>query len=144
MAAISQSQFELALLLLSKGAQETVTTPGGLTALHLACGASGLSESPASLEIVQMLLANKRCSPNCLDLQRKSPLFHAASYDNLQSAKMLLAAGALPNHGEGDSALLKAVSRDNKPMVELLLAAGARDDGAYRKALLMKGGKEVG
>ena len=101
-------------------------------------GASRIGTSPPGSSSTRGLSQIARnCSVNALDLQRKSPLFHAASCDNLASARLLLKAGALPNHGEGDSALLRAVTRDNKPMVELLLAAGARDDGAYRKVLVV-------
>jgi hypothetical protein len=94
---------------------------------------------------------------NDVDSQEKTALFHAACYDNITSAKILLSVGALPNKGKGDTALLRAVMRDNKatnqtepnkanglffffynskvwqPLAEMLLAAGARDDGAYRK-----------
>jgi ankyrin repeat protein len=104
-----------------------------------------LSKAIAGEDIPEMLrLLESGLDPNAADRQGETPLMYAAYRDRTESVRVLLGAGAEPNHQrlDGNTALHLAVdsaidraTQDGEPIgeeqlrtIRLLLRAGARVD----------------
>jgi ankyrin repeat protein len=115
----------------------------GFTPLHLACFAGG-SEAVA-------LLVDRGAPLETMSRHEQihvRPLGTAAFSRDLESARVLLDAGADPNGGEeGSTALLTAAANGDEPLVLLLLERGADrsaslPDGRTPADLAREGGHE--
>jgi len=75
----------------------------------------------------QRQLAERGAAIDRPDVDRRTPLFHAAAGGHLDTARFLLDRGADPNAADrfGDTPLMVACIRAQHAMAELLLARGA-------------------
>ena len=103
---------ELAALLIARGADIHAVSSAGQTPLHQA--ASG------SPKCVRMLLA-AGAKAEASDRIGRTPLAWAASNNNVETAKILLDAGADPNREDSEGGSPYAAAYDNKPEVKALL-----------------------
>ena len=105
---------ELAALLIARGANVNAASSAGQTPLHPA--ASG------SPKCVRMLLA-AGAKVEAADRIGRTPLAWAASNNNVETAKLLLDAGADPNREDNEGGSPYAAAYDRKPEVKALLEA---------------------
>lgn len=135
----------IADLLLNAGADPNKTNKDGLTALHVACRRGESNE-----RFVDMLL-RAGADPNRAGGQDGwTPLHIASSQESIESARLLLEAGADPNlpDDDGMTALHKSVGWGRSEMTSLFLDAGADPnraawDGGTPFHLAVACGKEV-
>jgi len=102
------------LVKLARGADVHAASSAGQTPLHPA--ASG------SPKCVRMLLA-AGAKVDAADRIGRTPLAWAASNNNVETAKLLLDAGADPNREDNEGGSPYAAAYDNKPQVKALLEA---------------------
>ena len=103
-------------------ARVNAMSPDGFTPLHLACFAGGpaatalLVERGAALETI-----------STAKIAQVRPLGTAAFSGDVESARVLLEAGANPNGegGGGSTPMQTAVANNNQELIELLEAHGA-------------------
>jgi len=153
LAAVEAGDREVALELLSAGADPNERGPDGSTALMWAAyhgdtevvrrlieagadvearnvfGAFALSEAAiiGSAPVIQALL-EAGADPNAKNPEGETPLMAVARSGNVEAARLLLAAGADVNAKEewgGQSALMWAASHSQPEMVKLLIEHGA-------------------
>ena len=105
---------ELAAVLIARGADVNAVSSAGQTPLHQA--ASG------SPKCVRMLLA-AGAKVDAADRIGRTPLAWAASNNNVETAKLLLDAGADPNREDNEGGSPYAAAYNNKPQVKALLEA---------------------
>jgi len=105
---------ELATVLVARGADVNAASSAGQTPLHPA--ASG------SPKCVRMLLA-AGAKVDAADRIGRTPLAWAASNNNVETAKLLLDAGADPNREDNEGGSPYAAAYDNKPQAKALLEA---------------------
>ena len=105
---------ELAAVLIARGANVNADSASGQTPLHRA--ASG---SPRCVRL--LLAAGARAE--AADGLGRTPLESAASNNNVETAKLLLDAGADPNRENKDGGSAYAAAYDRKPEVKALLEA---------------------
>ena len=116
----------------------------GFTPLHLACFAGGASAVALLVERGAPLETMSRH-----EQIRVRPLGTAAFARDLESARVLLDAGADPNGGEeGSTALLTAAANGDEELVRLLLERGADrqaslPDGRTAADLAREGGHDA-
>ncbi|WVZ95666.1 hypothetical protein U9M48_041400 [Paspalum notatum var. saurae] len=116
--ATRQGHLHTAEYLLDRGADPSVATNLGATALHHAAGIG-------NMELMKLLLAKG------VDVESESdagtPLVWAAGHAQQDAVKLLLQHNAKPNteNADGVTALLSAVAAGSLPCLELLIEAGA-------------------
>ncbi|KAG0516427.1 hypothetical protein BDA96_09G002200 [Sorghum bicolor] len=116
--ATRQGHLDTAKYLLDHGADPSVATNLGATALHHAAGIG-------NTELMKLLLSKG------VDVESESdagtPLVWAAGHGNPDAVKLLLQHNAKPNteNDDGVTALLSAVAAGSLPCLEVLIKAGA-------------------
>lgn len=117
---VINNNYDVAKLLLEKGANPNIKDKNGLTVLSLAVAKN-------SFYIVELLLKHK-ADINIKDNSNQTPLFIAVNNSNYEMIELLLIMGANPNiiNITGTTVLNMAVSRNNHEIVKLLLRMGVK------------------